>query len=308
VKQSLQPHLAAVFASAAFFFFARDSMTDLGYEPVIGVLPVAQAIVMLLLLWRLLRIEPAETRELGRLAMVAGTALAFMTVAIPLQLDREWITIAWALEGAALVWLFTRIPHRGLVAWAAGLLIVVFVRLVFNPNVFDYHPAEHRAIFNWYMYTYLIPAASMFAASYWLPRAWKRSIAAASAMGTVLLFVLLNIEIADFYATGPALTFNFFSSSLAQELTYTMGWAVFAIAMLIAGIVMHARAARMAALVLLLITILKCFLHDLARLGGLYRVGSLLGLALALVIVGVLLQKYVIAKPAPAEPLSASSD
>jgi hypothetical protein len=303
VKQSLHPHLAAVIASAAFFFFARDSMMDLGYEPVIGVLPMAQAFVMLLLLWRLLRIVP---RELGRLAMVAGTALAFITVAIPLQLDKEWITIAWALEGAALVWLFTRIPHRGLVAWAAGLLIAVFVRLVFNPNVFDYHPAEHRAIFNWYMYTYLIPSASFFAAAYWLPREWKRSIAAASAMGTVLLFVLLNIEIADFYSTGPTLTFNFFSSSLAQDLTYTMGWAIFAIAMLIAGIVLHARAARMAALVLLLVTILKCFLHDLARLGGLYRVGSLLGLALALVIVGVLLQKYVIAKPAPPEPAVAS--
>jgi uncharacterized membrane protein len=62
-----------------------------------------------------------------------------------------------------------------------------------------------------------------------------------------------------------------------------------------------------AALVLLLITILKCFLHDLAKLGGLYRVASLLGLAFALVIVGVLLQKFVIAKtaPPPAEEPSA---
>ncbi|MFL6247899.1 MAG: DUF2339 domain-containing protein, partial [Thermoanaerobaculia bacterium] len=293
VKQSLQPHLAAALASAAFFFFARESMIELGYEPIIGVLPVAQALLMLLLLWRLLRIEP---RDLGRLAMIAGTALAFITVAIPLQLDKEWITIAWALEGAALVWLFTRIPHRGLIAWAAGLLIAVFVRLTFNPNILGYHPAEHRAIFNWYMYTYLIPAASMFAAAYWLTREWKRSIAAASAMGTVLLFALLNIEIADFYSTGPTLTFNFLSSSLAQDLTYTIGWAIFAIAMLIAGIMMHVRAARVAALVLLLVTILKCFLHDLARLGGLYRIGSLAGLALALVMVGVLLQKYVVRK------------
>ena len=70
--------------------------------------------------------------------------------------------------------------------------------------------------------------------------------------------------------------------------------------MLIAGILLHARAARVAALVLLLVTILKCFLHDLARLGGLYRVASLLGLALALVMVGVLLQKYVIVKPVSA--------
>ncbi|MDP9191700.1 MAG: DUF2339 domain-containing protein [Acidobacteriota bacterium] len=299
VKRSLHPYLAAIVASATFFYFARNAMTGMKLDFMIGVLPVAQAIVLLLLLVRLLRIEPAGARDLTRLAMVAGTALAFITVAIPLQLDKQWITIGWALEGAALVWLFTRIPHRGLVAWAGALLAAVFVRLALNPDVFGYHPPGNRAIFNWYLYTYLVAAAAFFAAAYWLPRAWKRSIGAASAAGTILLFVLLNIEIADFYSIGPALTFNFFSSSLAQELTYTMGWAVFAIAMLIAGIMLHARAARVAALVLLLVTILKCFLHDLARLGGLYRVGSLLGLAFALVIVGVLLQKFVIVKSTP---------
>lgn len=302
VKRSLFPYLAAVIASATFFYSARNAMLGMKLGSIIGVLPVAQAILLLLLLVRLLRIEPPGARDLVRLAVVAGTALAFITVAIPLQLDKQWITIGWALEGAALIWLFQRIPHRGLMVWAAGLLAAVFVRLVFNPDVFGYHPPGVRAIFNWYLYTYLVAAAAFFAAAYWLPRAWKRGIGVAGAAGTVLLFVLLNIEIADFYSTGRTLTFNFFSSSLAQELTYTMGWAVFAVAMLIAGILLHARAARVAALLLLLVTILKCFLHDLARLGGLYRVASLLGLAFALVIVGVLLQKYVIAKPVASPP------
>jgi uncharacterized membrane protein len=301
-KRSLHPYLAAVIASATFFFFAREAMRDAGLEYMIGVLPVAQAIVLLVLLIRLLRIEPPEARDLTRLAIVAGTALAFITVAIPLQLDRQWITIGWALEGAALIWLFRRIPHRGLLAWGGALLAAVFVRLVFNPAVLSYHPASERAVFNWYLYTYAVAAAAFFAAAWWLPRAWKRSVGVASALGTILLFVLLNIEIADFYSTGSTLTFNFLSSSLAQELTYTIGWAIFAVAMLIAGIILHARTARVAALVLLLVTILKCFLHDLAKLGGLYRVGSLLGLALALVVVGVLLQKYVMVKPAAPPP------
>ncbi|HEV7766988.1 MAG TPA: DUF2339 domain-containing protein [Thermoanaerobaculia bacterium] len=297
-KRSLHPYLAAVIASAAFFMFAHNAMVRADLKYMIGVLPVALAIVLVVLLVRLLRTEPPSERTLGRLAMVAGAALAFVTVAIPLQLDKQWITIAWSLEGAALVWLFTRIPHRGLIAWAGALLAIVFVRLVFNTAVLNYHPASERAIFNWYLYTYLVAAASCFAAAYWLPREWKRGMAAASTMGTILLFVLLNIEIADYYSSGATLTFNLFSSSLGQELTYTIGWAIFAVAMLIAGIALHARAARVAALILLLVTILKCFLHDLAALGGLYRVASLLGLAIALVLVGVLLQKFVIAKSA----------
>ena len=73
-----------------------------------------------------------------------------------------------------------------------------------------------------------------------------------------------------------------------------------AVGMLIAGIAFHTRSARVAALLLLVVTILKCFLHDLARLGGLYRVGSLLGLAISLVLVGILLQKFVMSKTAAA--------
>ena len=69
---------------------------------------------------QLLRIEPAGERDLGRLALVAGAALAFVTVAIPLQLEQQWITIGWALEGAALAWLYRRIPHRGLLYAAIG--------------------------------------------------------------------------------------------------------------------------------------------------------------------------------------------
>ncbi|HSP14911.1 MAG TPA: DUF2339 domain-containing protein [Thermoanaerobaculia bacterium] len=297
-KRRFEPYLAAVLASVPFFFFARDAMKEGGLDWCIGILPVGQAIVMMLLLGQLLRIERPGQRQLTRLATVTATALAFITVAIPLQLDKQWITIGWALEAAALVWLFKRIPHRGLIGWAATLFAIVFVRLVFNPAVFSYHPASHTAVFNWYLYTYLVSAIAFFVAAYLWPRDIRLGVPATTTAGTVLLFVLLNIEIADFYSRGPNLTFNFFSSSLAQDLTYTIGWAIFAIAMLIAGIVMHTRSARVAALLLLVVTILKCFLHDLARLGGLYRVGSLLGLAVSLVLVGVLLQKFVMVKRA----------
>ena len=77
-------------------------------------MPVVEGAVLALLLRQLLQLEPAGQRDLGRLALVAGAALAFVTVAIPLQLEQQWITIGWALEGAALAWLYRRIPHRGL--------------------------------------------------------------------------------------------------------------------------------------------------------------------------------------------------
>jgi len=102
---------------------------------------------------------------------------------------------------------------------------------------------------------------------------------------TIELFALLNFEIARYYKGA--------TSSLAQDLTYTIAWALFAIAILVLGIILRARSARIAALGLLIVTMAKCFLHDLARLGGLYRVGSLFGLAASLVLVGLLLQRFV---------------
>ena len=49
-------------------------------------------------------------------------------------------------------------------------------------------------------------------------------------LGTVLLFLLLNIEIADYFSgPGNRLVFNF-SASFAQDMTYSLAWGLFAFA------------------------------------------------------------------------------
>jgi uncharacterized membrane protein len=269
----------------------------------IGVVPVLLGAITALLLRALLRLEPSGQRDTTRLVVVAGMALALVTVAIPLQLDHQWVTIGWALEGTALAWLYQRVPHRGLLAAATGLLIVVFVRLGLNPSIWTYEPRGALRIFNWYLYAYAIAASSLFAAAWflartddrpmpWLPRASRLL----PALATVLLFLLLNIEIADYYATGPAITFRF-GVRVSQDLTYTIGWLGFGMVLLGAGIYLHKRPARVAAVSLIAVTAFKCFLYDLASLGGLYLVASFVGLAIALALVSLVLQKYVLAKP-----------
>ncbi|MEA2562022.1 MAG: hypothetical protein QOH06_3526 [Acidobacteriota bacterium] len=302
-----QPWLAAVLASAAYFFLARMNLEGLGFGSVIGLLPLLQAGALAVLLKKLLDLEPLGERNLGRLALVAGAVLAFVTVAIPLQLEKQWITIGWALLAAALAWLYGRIPHRGLLLWTAGLAAAVFVRLSLNPAVLTYHPRAETPIWNWYLYTYLVAAAALLAGAWLLHRTDDRLAAALprlstllSAAGGVLLFLLLNIEIADFFSQGPTLTFGFLSgrASLAEGLTYTLGWGIFALALLVTGIAAHSRGARIAAIALLSGTMLKGFLLDLAALGGLYRIASFVGLAVCLAAVAVLIQKFVLAQTA----------
>ena len=176
----------------------------------------------------------------------------------------------------------------------------MFVRLALNPSVLIYQPRSEMRIWNWYLYTYLVSAAAMILGGRLLSRTkdalldnFLRVSKLLPAGAVILLFLLLNIEIADFYSTGRTIAFNF-TATLAQDLTYTLGWAVFAVALLAAGIMLRNQPARIASLALLVVTIFKCFFHDLARLGGLYRVASFVGLAVCLALVTLVLQKFVL--------------
>jgi hypothetical protein len=301
VAASRLPYVAAIVASAVFFVAARDAVMRGGLASVIGLLPLAQAVLLAALLRQLLSLQPAGSRDQGRLALVAGTALAFVTVAIPLQLDRQWLTIGWALEGAALVWLFRRIAHPGLFFTAMGLFVAVFFRLVTNPAVLTYATRAAVPILNWYLYAYGVCAMAMFIAARWLkpgagtpPPPVPRASDVLAAGGGIILFVLLNIEIADFFSEGPTLAFRF-GMTVAQDLTYTIGWLLYGMALLAIGIAAHRPSTRVASLLLITVTVLKCFLYDLSSLEGLYRVASFVGLAVSLALVSVALQKYVLA-------------
>lgn len=66
-------------------------------------------------------------RLLGECFLALG--LVFASLAIPLGLDPAWTTAAWALEGAALVWLGVRQGRRGLVRF--GLVLQAGAGLAF---------------------------------------------------------------------------------------------------------------------------------------------------------------------------------
>ena len=165
-------------------------------------------------------------------------ALFFITLIFPIQFDRQWITIGWALEGAALLWLFHRVPHPGLRLTGVGLLVAAFVRLAFNSAVLEYHARSATPIFNWYLYTYGIATGALFFGTRLLapPRNLilkSNAQAVLGSLGTVLAFLLLNIEIADYFsAPGSTLTFQF-SGNFARDMSYSIAWGLFALGLLV---------------------------------------------------------------------------
>src|SRR5262249_16014729 len=63
------------------------------------------------------------------LATQGAAVLAFVSFVFPVQFQREWITLGWAIEGLLLILLFRWIPNRRLRAVALIVLVGAFVRL-----------------------------------------------------------------------------------------------------------------------------------------------------------------------------------
>jgi len=179
------------------------------------------------------------------------------------------------------------------------LLVVAFVRLALTPEVFTYRPRSAAPLLNWYLYSYGVVTACLFAGARLLapPRSTVLGVnapAVLNSLGVVLAFLLVNIEIADFFSEPgrPVLTFEF-SGNFARDMTYTIAWALFALALLLVGIWQKTKAARYAAIALLSVALLKLFLHDLARLDSLYRIGALFAVAIIASVASFAYQRWI---------------
>ncbi|MGI9086961.1 MAG: DUF2339 domain-containing protein [Chthoniobacterales bacterium] len=239
----------------------------------------------------------------ARLAWQGGVALLLVSLIFPLQFEREWITLGWAVEGLALLAFFRRVPNRGLRLAGAGLLGLAFARLALNPAVLEYHRRTPLRIWNWYLYAYGLTSVCLFAGAR-LTQHLRETLEARViprflyTLGAILTFLLLNIEIADFYSIGPTLTFSF-SGNFARDMTYSIAWALFAFALLLIGMKKRMRFVRYAGLALLVVTLGKLFLHDLGNLSQLYRIGAFIGVALVMIVASFVYQRFL--RPAPSE-------
>ena len=243
-----------------------------------GLLPAAFLLIYLPVVKKLWTARQTDERVITPLAFAAGAALAFFTAIFPLEMGGKWLTLAWALEGCALVWLNTRVPYQGLTGTGYGLLAIAFLRLLFP----DLAPIPAARVWNWYLGVYTVCAACALLAARWWPeqlsRFWKNSLAA---MGIIILFWLLNIEIAHWFADGR-LSFEF-TGRLAEALAYTLGWALFGGACIALGLSRGKNALSKAGAGVITLALIKFFLSDIWRLEALYRIIGLFALAIILI-------------------------
>jgi len=134
-----------------------------------------------------------------------ATALLFLTIAAPLQLTGAWITVAWAAEGAILVWIgFTVVSNRVRIFALGVFAIAVFRLLAFD--TFWLNAREFELFVNDRFPTFVVSIAALYVAAflYRSRRAssseWERDVESVLIVGANLLTVwVLTAEVFSYF-------------------------------------------------------------------------------------------------------------
>ena len=241
---------------------------------------------------RILLSRVATSRR--EILLLIAIALTFVTIAIPIQLRSNWITIAWAVEGVAILWAALETRSVRLRAHAFALFALAFFKLLFWDTPYGPRPA-FTPIFNRYFLSSVAVIACFLGALYLYERARERNLVQSRVprhiigLGAAFAFwYVISVETHTFFTArvlaekDPA---NADHQRWLGQMALSVVWAAYAGALAALGFIRRAAPTRWAALVLFALTVIKAMLVDIAQLQQLYRiiVFFVLGILLLLV-------------------------
>jgi len=241
----------------------------------------------------------ADYTRLGSFSL--GITLVFLTVAIPVQLrDTAWTTIAWAAELVLLVWLSSALHLPQLRYYSYAVSVILAGRLLFFDTSIDLH--NFRPLLNERFLAFVAGIAGMYLAAYFIWRAkntmtkWHIPVTAFIVAANFFSLWVLSFEIWDYFGSQLTLTPPHSTTAIAlqnaQNLSLTVLWTVYAVILLVIGIVKRWRLVRLGALALLAIPVIKLFVYDVFALERVYRIVAFVGLGLLLLISAYLYHRY----------------
>ena len=98
-----------------------------------------------------------------------GIAVVFLTIAVPVQLEGPWISVAWAVEGVVLVWLSFILGMRQIRWFGLGAFVIfgVWIVVIDTPQVLN---GDFRPFLNLYTIPYAAATVACYAAAYLMYR------------------------------------------------------------------------------------------------------------------------------------------
>jgi uncharacterized membrane protein len=279
---------AALFFLALYVTYQGQSVTLTWYA-----LILAAAYLGLSSLFKL-RFPNEDTRFFN--ALHIGIAIVFITIAIPLKLTAEWITIGWLVESAVLLWIAVKMQIPFLRYLGSAALVLGIFRLL----ECDHYPAAILFL-NPRFATYLVAIAVLagvvkFGARY-ASEVEKPFLSAAAITMNLLALIALTWEALDYFHRQLAMVYQGTSSlsysqlMLAWGFSYSAIWLVYGAALMAFGLWKRSAFVRWQALVLIAVTIGKVFFWDASQLQKGYRILSFVALGAVLLAISFIYQR-----------------
>ncbi|MDO8585951.1 MAG: DUF2339 domain-containing protein [Armatimonadota bacterium] len=280
--------LTLVILTPVFYFWASYSLLKPQYYVYLGLFALAMCAVYL---WFSQRVQVLRYQDSKLRLLFLAIAAGFLIVAVPIQLKQHWVVIGWAAEAAVVAAVGYYVNSRKMRYVAVGLFGLAIFRLLLI-DLIDYPEGLTATPFVNVVFGTFLFVVAMMAGVAWLSTRYRRiltrsdeAINAVLVLGAngLLLFALCREVLIWLQQLGLA-------GTGAGSLAVSAVPAVYAAIMLIAGIALRYRPARIMALVLFGIVIVKAFLNDVWLLERLYRIIAFVGLGALLLLASYVYQ------------------
>jgi len=237
---------------------------------------------------------PGQDTKFINLLHVA-IAIAFITIAIPLKLDAQWITIGWLVESAVLLWISVRTQTDFLRYLAVAALTLGIIRLLF----YDHFHTE-TLVFNARFATYAVAIAVLGGIAIFGERHASEQemvfIRVAVVGVNLLALIALTWEASDYFdrqqlASSVRVVADYRQLSLARDFSYSAIWLIYGAVLMTIGFRQRSAFVRWQSLLLIAFTVGKVFFYDVSQLGGSYRILSFIGLGAVLLGISFIYQR-----------------
>jgi uncharacterized membrane protein len=273
-----------LFVNPFVFFATAYALLNSDYSDWMGAFALIMAVLYAVLARAGMSAEGWDRRTL---LISITVALTFVTLSIPIQLESNWITLGWGVQGAVLTWLSLRMRNSNLRLFAG----IVFGLALFQHLVAD-TPWHGRLLFTPVMNRYFLGALALvvvLAVAAHLARPVERNFAIAAVLSALaLLWLAISVET---YTYADALVsalpgdrpweqvrqIRWFGQSVLSVL-----WSVYAAALVAAGFRWKWPVLRWSGLSLFGLTLAKVILVDMSQLEQFYRIVAFLALGLLL--------------------------
>ncbi len=298
-----------IILNAGIYFLTNYYILSEKYSWILGLYAVSMAVIYFVIPYF---INKNYQLQKTMLAVFFGTALTFITIAIPIQLDGNWVTLSWAIEGLVLLYIsfVVKVPKIRIGA-VIILLCTVFRLLMFDLSKISslgWQAAnQHKAfipLLNIESITFLVCIFALFASVLLysknrelLTNEIEKNMVVIIAVVANILFILLLIQNTstyfEYYIQKYAIEYtDTYDLRNIQNFIYSAILIVYSMVTIIVGLLGKIRYLRLFSFVLFLISIIKVFLFDLSILDKSFRILSFGLLGIILIGVSFMYNKY----------------